>query len=184
MAIGASTFALLSLASSGVEAIGQVQEGRQRADAENFNAQISKQQAEIVKVRGRLDVMRQRRIAKSFTSEQQALYSKAGVVLSGSPLKVIEESAANAELDILLTEFDTATQARRLESEAERSKELARAEKSSGYVRAGKTLLTASANAALLYSGGTKVPGAVKTTAASMGRAGRTSYAPANYYLR
>jgi len=145
MALTAATGAALLFASGGITALGQIQEGQQRAETEEYNANLSRQQAEIVKARGKLDVFRQKKSAKSFTSTQQAIYSKAGVALSGSPLSVIEESAANAELDILLTEFNTYSQASRLESEATESEYAAKMQRISGYKRAGTTLLTSAA---------------------------------------
>lgn len=151
MAISAATIAILGIAAAGVTAFGQIKEGQQRAEAEEFNADVARQQADIIKVRGRLDIIRQKKTAIEFMSTQQALYSKAGVVLTGSPLEVIKESAANAELDILLTEFDTFTEESRLRSEAMERERLAGVERKMGFVRAGKTLLTTAARTALLF---------------------------------
>lgn len=155
MAITAATIAILGIAAAGVTAFGQIQEGLDRAQAEEFNADVARQQADIIKVRGRLDIIRQRKTAIEFMSTQQALYSKAGVVLTGSPLEVIKDSAANAELDILLTEFDIFTEESRLRSEATERDRLAKAERKMGFVRAGRTLLTAAASTALMFKKGT-----------------------------
>lgn len=151
MAISAATWMVLGFAAAGATAFGQIQEGQQRAEAEEFNADVARQQAELVKTRGRLDILRQKKTAIAFRSTQEALYSKAGVVLTGSPLAVIEESAANAELDILLTEFNILTEAAGLVSEAQERERRARAERQMGYVRAGRTLLTTAATAALEF---------------------------------
>ena len=143
MAVASSALTIFSLASTGFTAWGQAQEGEERASTEQFNADILRQKGKIVKARSRLNILRQRKEAKTVMSTQQALYSKAGVALTGSPLQVIEESAANAELDILITEFNTLMEVSRLESEAQEKVRLAKAEKRMGRVRAGKTLLEA-----------------------------------------
>lgn len=154
MGVTAATIAVIGIAAAGITAFGQLKESEERAKAEEFNADVSRRQAELVKARGRLDVLRQRKTAIAFTSTQQALFSKAGVVLSGSPLQVIQETAAQAELDILTTEFNAFTEASRLRSEARERERTARAERTVGRVRAGKTLLTAATSAALKFGGG------------------------------
>ena len=153
MAIGTTALAIMGLG-MGLSAYGQYQEGRQRAQAEEYNADVARQQAEIVKARSKIEVLQQRKRAVSFRSTQEALYSKAGVTLSGSPLKVMEESWANAELDILMTEFDAFTQASRLQSEATQREAAAKARKTAGYTRAGTTLLSATAKFEQHFIGG------------------------------
>ena len=158
MGVSAATIAVLSFAAAGVKAIGELQESKQRAEIEEFNADVSRQQAEMIKVRGRLDVMRQKQQAVTLRGTQQALFSKAGVVLSGSPLQVIQDSAAEAELDILLTEFNTFVGVSKAISIAEERDRRAKAERTIGRVRAGKTLLTSAATLALQFPGSKTVP--------------------------
>jgi len=154
MGISASTIAVVGLVMGGVKAWGEMQEAEERARAEEFNADVARQEAAMVRTRGRLDIMRQRKAAVAFRGTQEALYSKAGVEFTGSPLAVIQESAANAELDILTTEFNIYMGVSRLESEAREKERVAKAERRMGRMRAGKTLLTTAAKAALLYGGG------------------------------
>jgi hypothetical protein len=168
----------------------------QIAESERYNADVLRHQADLVKARGRLDVLQQKKVAISTKATQEALYSKSGVIFSGSPLIVMEESAANAELDILTTEFNTFVEAsgftsealerervaaaaiergewtaktaldaagwmvkvekekaeKQIKAETEKAKRTARAQRTSGYVSAGKTLLTSAVNYALLYN--------------------------------
>ena len=149
MGVTAATLAVIGLASAGIQAYGEYQEGQERARAEEFNADIARKQAELFKVRARLDIIKQKKEATAFRGTQEALYSKAGVVFTGSPLAVIQESAANAELDILTTEFNALMESTRSEVEAREIDRRARAERKIGYTRAGRTLLTA----ALTYGG-------------------------------
>lgn len=155
--IGSSTAAAIALATGGVQAIGQIQEGQQRSEAELFNADVLRQESKLAQTRGRLSVLKQRKSQKTFSSTQTALFAKAGVEATGSPLKVIEDSFANAELDILTTEFNTQQEVNRKLSEADRRVETAKAERTSGFVRAGKTLLGTAASAAIQF-GGIKIP--------------------------
>jgi len=175
MAISTTTAVILGFvaAGAGVTAYGQIKESQQRAEteeynaqqraeAEEFNADVARQQADMVEARGRLDILRQKKTAITLKGTQEALYSKSGVVLTGSPLAVIKESAANAELDILLTEFNIFTEAAGLESgalereriaraERERGTRVAEAERKMGYIRAGKTLLTTATTLGLQF---------------------------------
>jgi hypothetical protein len=145
MAIGSAIVMIAKAAGefapTAIEAYGQFQEGKQRAQAGEFNADIDRQQARIVRAKGKIETFRQRKAKKAFTSTQQALFSKAGVTFSGSPLVAMEESAANAELDILISKFNTFSESQRLETSAKQREIVAESERTSGLIRAGTTLL-------------------------------------------
>jgi len=142
--MGIATAAVLAMGA--ISAYGQFQEGQQRADAEEYNADIARQQAGLVQSKAKLDVYRQRKEMATFRGRQEALYSKAGVVLSGSALKVMQESAANAEFGIIMTELNAQRESSRYMSEADRGMSKAKAERTAGYVRAGTTLLSTAAS--------------------------------------
>lgn len=143
MGISAATLALLELGGSSIKAFGQAKEAEEQAKSLEFNADVTRKQADLVRTASKVNIFRKRKQAKAFASQQQALFAKAGVGFSGSVLDTIEESASNAELDILLEEFNSESQASRLESEALRERSLASSTRSAGKVRAGATLLKA-----------------------------------------
>lgn len=105
---------------AGVKA--QMQEARYTGEAmrqvEEYNAAVLRQQADLIRKSGELDIARQRKQAVAFKARQKALYAKAGVLLEGSPFEVIVDSAAEAELDIGITKYNTEIAALRAESQA------------------------------------------------------------------
>lgn len=71
----------------------------------------AKANAAAIQQSAKLDIMRIRRQARQVRSSQQAGYAKAGVTLEGSPLSVMIDSAAQAELDVAITKYNADVQA-------------------------------------------------------------------------
>jgi hypothetical protein len=137
-------------------AAGQIQAGRREAEAirtnikiDQFNAAISRQEAELVEAKKGLEVRRLRRQKKKILSTQRALFSKAGVLFEGSPLEVMSDTEEQAELDILISQFNRDIEKNRFLSEAQaieagvavRAGEAETAERV-GRLEAGRTILT------------------------------------------
>jgi len=147
--------AAVAIVGAGVlTAYGQVKEGEERARIEEYNAEAARNQAAVGEAKGKLDRARLRKQAIAFRSKQSALYSKAGVMLTGSPLDIMTESAANAELDIMINRYNTTVQTQMLWDEAQQRNIMANQERMSSYLRAGSTLLTTVASAMTLGIGG------------------------------
>lgn len=141
--MGATTgLALLSLASAGSSAYGQVMEAQDQAQAEMYNATVARQEAELAKQQGKSEADKIRRQAKILRGTQKSLYSKAGVALSGSAIEVINDSAAEMELDAMLAEYNADVAAQRASGEASFSESQAKQIRRAGTVSAGSTLLT------------------------------------------
>ena len=143
----ATVLAVASLTIGVIQAQAQLEEGKQEQKAQEFNAQIAGQQADLVRKKADLGEFKARKRLKAFSSEQRALFAKSGVTLSGSPLDVIQDSAANAEFDIAIDRFNLETQARGFESEAEQRRVLGKQARRRSKLRAGITLLTSVASA-------------------------------------
>ncbi len=140
-----STLAAIALIGGAVSAFGQFQEGQKLQKAQEFNAQIAEEEAELTRTRGFLEEFKARKRFKRFTGRQVAAVAKSGIQFTGSPLDVIQDSIANAELDIAIDKFNIETGARSLESEARQRREVGRDVARSATIRAGTTLLTSTA---------------------------------------
>lgn len=135
----------VGLAGDIMQAEGQRQEAQAYAQAEQYNIAVAKQEIEVSRVARKLERRREKEAATRFTSTQQAMFAKAGVRLEGSPLDVMEESAKNMELDILINDINQSIDQSRLESEITLRDYQAREAIRAGKVRAGVTLLTGAA---------------------------------------
>ena len=123
------------------EAISALAEGKAIEGAAQFNADMARQNAELSKAKRAVIGRRKRKRLKSFVSTQKALFAKAGVTLSGSPLRVIEETLAEGELDIIIGNINASIEQSRFESQAREDELTALRARTAGKVRAGLTLL-------------------------------------------
>lgn len=125
-------------------ALGAVSQGNAQADAHNYNAQISQQNAEYARREAEAEAIRTRRENQRRVGNAAANYGKAGVVLSeGSPLEVLGDISAEGELDAMIQEYKGERQGRYYDSEAENNRRLAKSARTAGYWNAGSSLLTA-----------------------------------------
>ncbi len=108
----------------------------------NLNANIARQDRELEKFKRGLDIKKERRALKSFSSTQQALFAKAGVTPEGSPLDVLEETAFEGELAILVGTINSSIRQSRLETEALQQELAGERARTTGRARAGTTLLS------------------------------------------
>lgn len=164
--MGAFAVAGLMGASGIMSAMGAMQQAKQQAKMAEYNAQVSRQEAQAIQRKAEYDIYAQRKKAIALRSTQQALYSKAGVLLQGSPLDVINDSWANMEIDTMLTDYNAKVAMTQKEAEARLSEYEARQMRATGMFKAGTTLLTTGLNIGMSYGGlGTqKIPSSTPTT--------------------
>ena len=126
----------LTIASTAMQAVGQIQQGYAASSAAQANANLAEMQgretniaaqynvavaranAEAIKASSEIDIARQVIAKGKLRGAQVAGYGKAGVKLEGSPLNVLIDSAAQAELDIAITKFNAKTSATQAEYQA------------------------------------------------------------------
>lgn len=113
---------------TGLKAFGQYQQGQQIAGADEYNAALAIQGSEYDI--GRIDVAE-----KDMSGTQAAMYAKAGVTMSGSPLDVMLKTATNFELDKQVSNYNAQSKAAMLRYEG------AQAKKQADF-NAGSTLLS------------------------------------------
>jgi len=143
--------ATIGLLSGMWSAFNQFQSGQQAGDAYDYNAQIAENDANLVREGAKLDEFRSRKQLRSFVGKQTAAYARSGVEFTGSPLDVIQDSIANAELEIAINQFNLETQARGKESEANRMREYGDIERKSATTQAATTLLATAGDYASKY---------------------------------
>ena len=118
----------IALLGSIVGAVGAIQGGNAENSAAQFNAQSARMEAESRE-------NAQRAQAKQQLGAIRAGVSKSGATMEGTPLAVLSESAANAEIDSLNTRYSGQREAALYESRGRNAK-------TAGYMRAGTSLLS------------------------------------------
>jgi hypothetical protein len=110
---------ILQLIGSGLDIYGNVVAGKKEQEQQRYNAAIARQEAAMTRELSRITEYRKRKEMRQAIGAQRAAYAKSGVVIStGSPVDVLIDSIANAELDIAIGKFNSEVSARGLESEA------------------------------------------------------------------
>ena len=166
---------IMSTLAIAATATGQITQGIQANRASQFNAAVSRANAQAIRQSADLDIYRQKKTARRLKGAQIAGYAKAGVRLEGSPLEVLLDSASEAELDMMITDYNARVGIAQAEAEAKQ------------YERAGKVALRQGLFAGvktLLTSGISSGAFAQKPQYATTGQMGRIRVAPPNYYKR
>jgi hypothetical protein len=150
----ATALAAVTLIGGGISAYGQYKEGQAIKEQSEFNAKLAEEEALLATQKGVLNEFRQRKHLQIAIGEQTAQFAKAGVQFTGSPLDVMADSIANAELEIAIDQFNIRSEARLKRSEAERGRFAGREATKLANIKALKTLLTMGTTVAGLKIGG------------------------------
>jgi len=142
-----------SLAGTAVSAWSAIQAGRERESAAKYNAEMEFIQGIKEKAARQLEERKHREKTQRLLARQKSLYLKAGVAMEGTPLEVIGQTAAEAEIDAMIIE--AGGQAAYLERLGRMGmfRELGESYRQAGYLRAGTTLLTGAGRAMIGYGG-------------------------------
>jgi hypothetical protein len=138
---------------AGTTAYTQVQQGHNQAANAKYNAKLASRNAKIAQESAEYEARQKRRETARLIGRQRALYGKAGVTMEGSPLEVIQETAAQGEMDALMIERRYTQQATAYKSQAELARTRTEIAKRRGYWGAGSTLLTSGGQMASGYGG-------------------------------
>jgi len=150
----------LAVIGTAFTAIGQIRQANAQASAQRYNAGLKQREVAIAEANADLtrqqtneNERRHRTLARKKLGSLRANLGASGVTIDGSALDVLEESAANAELDALtirhegkLKELSQRNQGLTSRADSELLKSSASSTETSGYMSAAGTLL----------SGGTK----------------------------
>jgi len=120
------------LAGSGLSTFSNLQQGQAAGAAAQYNARLAEIQGQVAENQLRRD-------ARRTTGAIRARVAKTGARMEGTPLMVLAESEADAELDLLDQRWSTAQTARTYRQQGRQAVRESR-------VRAGTSLLTAAGN--------------------------------------
>ena len=84
-----------------IQAVAVIREGQAAAAAGEFNAQISEENARLINEKTTEELRRHRIVSRKLLGTTRARIGASGVAFQGSVIDVLEETAANAELDAL-----------------------------------------------------------------------------------
>ena len=135
------TQALLAIG-TGLTITQQIRQSRTQAKLFEFNSAVNRQKAELTQISGDLEISQLRRRKRRLKAAQVASFAAAGVRLTGTPLQTISDSLAQAELDILTTDFETRVGILNAQTDAELDLIRARITERAGLISAGTTLLS------------------------------------------
>ena len=108
--------------------LGAIQGGKAESQAAQYNAESARREAQSRENAQRTAAQRQ-------LGSIRAGVSKSGATMAGTPLAVLSESAANAEIDALNTRYSGQREASLYEARGRNAK-------TAGYMRAGTSLLS------------------------------------------
>lgn len=146
---------LFSIGAGGLmSAYSQLQAGKAAADVADYNAQVLEYQAGVSRETAAYEEKRLRRAAERIKSTQRARYAKAGVTFEGSPLAVLADTAAEAEMDALAIRYAGETRAASYEMEAIGSRWEGKMAKMTGRIGAMQTILSTGGQVGYLYGVG------------------------------
>ena len=148
-----ATAGIMMAVGGGLKAIGTYQSAQAKSRAADYNRNISLQNAEISKQQTQADLISLRKKQYRAFGAIRAATGASGVSMEGSPLDVLENSVAEAELDAQRLKYAGELRARGYESDAALYGMESKAAKTAGYFGAASELLMAGGN----YYAGTPV---------------------------
>lgn len=158
MPAASSYLAVAGLIGGGISAYGSYKAGEESKEQADYNAITAETERTHIEAVGELNEFRRRKQLATATGEQIAKYAKSGVKFTGSPLDVIADSIANAELEIAIGKFNIKTEAERKSQEAAELRRYGRVQQRAGQYQAASTLLSTAATASNNKIGGTTKP--------------------------
>jgi hypothetical protein len=132
-------------------AAGSIQQGQAEQEAADYNADVARQSAQASLDKADYDETIHREKVRKLLSSQRAAYGAAGVDMAGSPLLVLEDTAAQGELDAKAIRYGGEVEAKQKLSQAEIYELTGKNAKTASYYKAGASLLSGGASMAKQY---------------------------------
>jgi len=129
----------------------QIAQGKSQNAWNQYNASVAERDAEAARQSAAYEAGLKRKEGERILGRQRALFGKAGVTFEGSPLLLMEETAANIEMDALMIERTGKLTGQRYESEATLSRMKGKSAQTTGYYGAYTTLMTGASQAIGVY---------------------------------
>lgn len=132
---------LLLVAGTAVSAVGQLASASAAKNASNFNAQVASNNAIAARQTAAANAARESRLSRKRLGALRANIGASGITLAGTPLDLLEDSAAEEELNRLSIIQGGETQARGFENTASLDRAAASNAQTAGFFGAGSELL-------------------------------------------
>jgi hypothetical protein len=143
-----------SLIGTGFESYGNYNEGQTMKAAEKRNTAVSEEESVRTGIAYNEKIRQARRASKSLLSRQGALYAKAGVQFKGSALRVMSDSMADSEVDVLMLNYNKDVDMGRAMAESNYHRTLGKIYASQGAARSAMTVSEGITSAVSTYGGG------------------------------
>ncbi|MPZ43949.1 MAG: hypothetical protein GEV05_11180 [Betaproteobacteria bacterium] len=134
----------LQIAGTAFSVAGAISGASSQANAAKYNAQVAERNAQVSRAGAAADAQTLDRRARQRIGAARAAYGAAGVDLEGSPLDVLEQSAAEAEMDKMNILYKGELQAMGMQDTAALNRSRADAAIGEGVYGAGRALLIGS----------------------------------------
>lgn len=149
---------ILGATATTFQVVGTLQSARASENAANYNAAVARNNAASARDQADADARRQRILGEKALGGIRAAAGASGITMEGSPLDVLGESAANAELDVLSIKYKGELRAMGHESDATLDAAKASNTRTTGYLAAAGTLLEGGSNVMEKRGGLNKTP--------------------------
>lgn len=136
---------------AGMQAYSQYQTGKAEQRWQEYQAELLRKQAKEEEQVAFVEAKRFRKAGERLKAEQRVRYAKAGVMLEGTPMDVLEATAVELETDALMIERGGWLRKERFETEAVLSRMKGGAARRAGRRRMAGTLLGGGAQAGMQY---------------------------------
>ena len=122
---------------------GSLIEGEAAYEASKLEAKQLRANAVLAEEEAKVNESRQRRMSYKMLSSARAAVGASGITIEGSPMDVLEESAAQAELDALLIRHGGAVKAATYRNQARLTRHSGKVSRTLGFLNFGGSLLSA-----------------------------------------
>lgn len=135
----------MTIASTAIQALGAIQQGKEAQSAKDRNAQVMETNAANERSASNQREEAQRRQARMVLGQQRAAFAQSGTGIEGSAADVMQQSAADAELDALTMRYEGDMRASGLMAQAEMERYEGRQARKEGKAQAIRTILSGAA---------------------------------------
>lgn len=150
---------ILAGASSLMSAAGSLQQGKEEQATLDYNADVMRQGAQATREKAEFDETMHREKVRKLLSSQRAAYGAAGVDMAGSPLLVLEDTAAQGELEAKTIKHGGEVEASQKLNQAEIYETQGKNARSASIWKAGTSLLSGGASVAGMNFAGKNMAG-------------------------
>ena len=115
----ANTGNIIGAMGSLVSGVGQLMGAGEEREVGDYNAKVLEQRSQAERASNTLLEYQKRKTLKARVGTQVSLYAKSGIKMTGSPIEVLTDGIANAEMDIAIDKYNSEVAARGYGSQAD-----------------------------------------------------------------